>query len=188
MVIFKSIGIFLMSWAFGQSTPDRLLGDGVTRVPVSFEKIKKKQQLIRNFFSEDRLYELQSLTKGDKDYSIPDEKNTWTYDTKEYLYFYKNGNLNLFTNLKGSLNLNPDYNGSRGFYYIQENGEIVVFIYQKKGEWNMKWSYGYNKYFGTLKENRLYMRNNETYAGTKLYRISIYNNTGIGKNHYSASW
>ncbi len=44
MVIFKSIGIFLMSWAFGQNAPGRLLDDGVTRVPLSFEKIKRRNR------------------------------------------------------------------------------------------------------------------------------------------------
>lgn len=74
MVIFKSIGIFLMSWAFGQSTPDKLLDDGVTRVPVSFEKIKKKQQLTRNFFQKTVFMNCSLLQKEIKTTVFPMKK------------------------------------------------------------------------------------------------------------------
>jgi len=188
MVVLKYTSILLVAFLSQQDKPSRLLEDGVTRVPTSFKKIKANKQENHHFFPQDLLYEVDYLTKGNKDYVIP-EKNKWNYDFKAYLRLYKNGNLNFFIVLKNNkLNLDSNYNGYRGFYYISESGEINMYIYEKRGEWNINWNYGYNKYFGVQKNDLLFMRNDRRYSGTKLYEIAVYKNIPLKEDNYKADW
>ncbi|GEM_PF-1594476 len=190
MVILKYVHTLLVAFILQQDKTSKLLEDGVTRVPVSFDKIKAKKQKNHHFFSQDLLYEIDHLTKGNKDYHIPDEKDKWNKNySKTYIRFYKNGNLNLFVVLNNeTLNLDPNYNGKRGFYYISDSGEIIMFIYHKNGEWNISWNYGYNKYFGILRDNVLFVRNDYKYSGTKLYEIAVYKSIALNENNFKPDW